>query len=151
MITYAIEPWEMYCQGMEGMWERHWLELAKDQEVIKLNVDHARYEAAQAAGQLFIAVGRAEGVVVAYWIGIINTHLHYKDVLHCFNDIYFVEKEFRKGGAGTILFQFVESQLKKRGVKKITNACKLSHDHGPLFESLGFSAIETTYTKLIGD
>lgn len=150
-VTFAVEPWSVYAQDAEKLWPVHWLELAKDQDYIPLDVDHARYEMLDSQGKLFIVVGRQAGAVVAYWIAVIQGHMHYKDTLHAFNDIYYVNPEHRNGGIGSQMFAYVEKTLRKRGVKKITNATKISHDHGPLFEAHGFTAVETVYTKIIGD
>lgn len=151
MITFAVEPWSVYAPDAEELWPRHWEELAKNRDKIPLDVDYDRYEMADATGELFIAVGREAGKVAAYWIGFIKGHLHYNGTLHAFNDIYYVAPEHRKSGVGTELFVYVERELKRRGVKKIINATKISHDHSALFESQGFHATERVFTKYIGD
>jgi GNAT superfamily N-acetyltransferase len=151
MITFMVEPWAMYAKDAAPLWPEHFKELAVDQEKIQLDVDYQRYAQMDQDGVLFIAVGRSQGEIVAYWIGFIRGHLHYNSTLHAFNDIYYVKPECRKQGAGSELFAFVEKELKKRGVKRITNSTKLSHNHGALFEAHGFKAIETVYSKYIGD
>lgn len=151
MITFSVEPWDMYAKDAEELWPEHFKELAVDQDKIDLNVDYARYVEMDRAGVLFIVVGRDAGKIVAYWLGIIRGHLHYMDTLHAFNDIYYVAPELRGKGAGHELFVFAEKELRKRGVKRITNGVKLTHDHGPLFLAHGFKPIETIYSKYLED
>jgi GNAT superfamily N-acetyltransferase len=151
MITFAVEPWEMYSKDAAPLWPEHFKELAVDQDKIDLDVDVDKYAELDKAGILFIVVGRVSGEIVAYWIGFIRGHLHYQGTLHAFNDIYYVKPEFRGKGGGSELFNFAEKELRRRGVKRITNATKISHHHGPLFEAHGFKAIETVYSKYLED
>lgn len=141
----------MYAAEAVPLWEEHWKEVAGNKDKIFLEVDYARYEQLDYTGELFIAVGRSAGKIVAYWIGFIRGHMHYVDTLHAFNDIYYVATEFRKEGVGSQMFEYVEKELKRRGVKKILNGTKLSHNHAKLFESQGFTPVETVYAKYIGD
>jgi GNAT superfamily N-acetyltransferase len=66
-------------------------------------------------------------------------------------DIFYVHPEHRGNGGGFILFEFVEKELKRRGVDRWMVGSKLHKDASFLFERLGFERIEIYYSKMLGD
>lgn len=116
MITFAVEPWSRFKLEGIPLWQKHWEEVAIHRDTIKLDVNVPQYDAQDACGALCIVVARHKGEIVAYWAGLIRTHLHYAQSLTAFTDVYFVDKAHRKNGLGQQLFQFVEKTLKARGV-----------------------------------
>lgn len=151
MITYAVESWTDAKAEMSALWIPHWNEVALNREKIPLNPDLDAYDAMEARGELHVVVARKEGAVVGYHFSIIRTHLHYKQSLNAFVDIFYVSPEQRTGRTPMRLFQFVEKTLKARGVEKIFTGTKCSLDAGPLFEFMGWTKTEVLYTKFIGD
>ena len=64
-------------------------------------------------------------------------------------DIYFLKKEYRRGRIGIDLFKFFEKEMVKLGVNRISVTTKVHLDNGVLFEYLGYSFIEKTFSKVI--
>lgn len=149
MITFHVEPWCEFKRDAAYLWPKHWEEVAVNRDKIKLDVDYAQYDAMDAQGSLCVIAARSAGAIVGYWIGVIRPHLHYASSLTAFTDIYFVDKPFRKLGAGQQLFAFVEQELRRRGVQKIFTATKLHLDHSALFKASGYSETEVVFTKLL--
>lgn len=149
MTVYAVELWADVKGEMAPMFERHWREIALNHAEVPLDIDHARYDALAAAGALHVVTARDETGLIGYHIAIISTHLHYKSTLHGITDVYYVAPEKRQGFTGIRLFQAVERELKARGVRKLFTGTKLHLDMGPLFERLGYTAVERLYSKLI--
>jgi N-acetylglutamate synthase-like GNAT family acetyltransferase len=66
-------------------------------------------------------------------------------------DIFFVHPEHRRGRNGTILFQAVEKELRRRGVQRWFVGTKLHSDASPLFKRLGFIPVEQYHSKWLGN
>lgn len=149
-VVFAVEDWFEVRSEMEPLWDRHWVEVALNKDAIKLNPDFVSYDMFAQSGMLHIVVGRKGGQIVAYHFSIVKTHLHYRQSLSGFTDIYFVLPEYRTGRTPLRLFQFVEKTLKSRGVEKLFTGTKKSLDAGRLFEFMGWVETERLYTKFIG-
>lgn len=150
MISFQVERWcSIQGSELEALLQLHWEEIALNRADIKLAVDYERYNALDASGAFHVVTVRDEGKLIGYHAAIISTHLHYKNDLMAFSDVYFLLKEYRKGRTGIKLFQFVEKALKERGVKKIIINTKKHLDMGNLFEYLGWHETETIYTKVV--
>jgi len=150
MITFAVEDWFAVRAQMAHLWPAHWEEVALNKDVIKLAPDFETYDSYARSGMLHIVVARKEGAVVGYHFSVVRPHLHYRDSLSAFTDIYYIAPEHRTGRTPLRLFQFVEKTLKARGVQKMFTGTKLSLDAGPLFEFMGWTPTEMLYTKVIG-
>jgi GNAT superfamily N-acetyltransferase len=150
-VTYQVESWATYAPDARPLWPQHWAEIALDHETIALDPDDARYEALDAAGVLHIVTMRTDpaGRLVGYWLGIVQTHLHYKSTLHAVLDVFWVHPAYRQGWAGVQLFRFVAHTLKARGVVKVVQGCKMHKDVSMIFERLGYTEIERVWSKLL--
>src|SRR5437870_914932 len=71
-----------------------------------------------ANGEVCYVALRDAGQLVGYFVGFVAPGLHYSTCLTCTLDIFWVHPEYRKGRSGIILFKAVESELKRRGVKR---------------------------------
>lgn len=149
MVTYAVEPWHSFKAESLCLWKSHWEEVAINQAEIKLAVDYAQYDALDSCGALHVLVARSAGKIVGYWLGIIRPHLHYKDSLTAFTDVYYIDPAHRRGRVGIQLFKEAEKSLKARGCQKVFTATKKHLDMGAIFRRLGYVETETVYTKLI--
>ena len=118
---------------------------------IKLSPDYGLYEHMQREGQLHIVTVRKDGEIIGYHISIVKPHLHYKESLSGFTDVFFVHPEHRRGRVGLRMFEEVEKTLKARGVEKLFGATKLHLDIGKLYERLGWVETERLFTKFIGE
>ncbi len=148
-VTFAVEPWSEFQDEAAFLWPDHWQEIALDKSQIKLAIDYNQYAQIDAHGQLHVVVARSEGQIIGYHLSIIRPHLHYRESLSAFTDVYYIAPEFRKGRTGINLFRFVERTLKQRGVQKMFTGTKLHMDMGKLFEHLGWTETERLFTKVI--
>jgi len=151
MITYHVEPWSTVQYDTRHLWNLHWQEVAMNKDKIQLDLDMATYEQYAASGALHCVIARSGGVVVGYHWSVVKPHLHYRNSLCAFTDVYFLHPDHRHGRAGIELFQAAESTLKARGVEKLFTGTKVSLDMGKIFEYLGWTETERLYTKFIGD
>jgi len=149
MITYQMEKMATAIPEMLGIFPEHWEEIALNKETIKLDISLEEYQNLEDSGKLHLVTVRDDGKLVGYYVGFVTFHMHYKSTLMGFTDIYYLQKEYRKGFTGVKLFKFVEKSMKDRGVKVMSAGMKLHHDNGKLFEFLGWKEIERTYQKVL--
>ena len=90
-----------------------------------------------------------DGQMIGYFITFVMNHLHYQTTMFGKVDVYFVHHDHRKNGVGLTLFKYHEDEMRRLGVKKLMNVCKLHKDHTPLFESLGYKKFEVVFAKLL--
>jgi len=147
--VYAVECWHDVKAEMVPLWERHWREVALNHAEVPLDVDHERYDAMADNGGLHVLTVRRNGKLIGYHIAIVSGHLHYKSTLHGITDVYWIAPECRHGVTAVRMFQAVERELKKLGVRKLFTATKLHLDQGSLFEHLGYKPVERLYAKIL--
>jgi hypothetical protein len=150
-LTFQVENWHDVKEEMSVLWPIHWEEIANDKERIKLDVWMEAYDLMSKMNQLHIVTVRNEGTIVGYHWSIVRPHLHYKNSLTAYTDIYFLLPAYRKGFTGVKLFKYVEETLKGIGVEKMYTASKTKSDKSSIFERLGWTRSEVVYTKYIGD
>jgi len=152
VTTFQRERWATFVKDAMPIFPLHYMELALDQDKVRLCLDFSRYEAADREGQLHLVTMREDGKLAGYWIGAVMLHLHYADAgPMAIVDIYFVLPEYRVGGNGAKLLLEVERTLKERGVVKIYQSCKVHSDQSGLFKALGYKPTDYVFTKFIGD
>jgi hypothetical protein len=149
MVTYQVEKFEDIYLDIQQIFDDHWEEVALDKESIKLNPDYDKYILLSKTGILHMVTAREYGKIIGYHISVIYPHIHYKDSLTCFTDIFFVVKEKRKGFTGIKLLKFMEESVKAKGVQKIYMGTKLHIDISLLLERLNYKQIEKIFTKVI--
>lgn len=148
--VYAVEDWHDLKAEMLPLLERHWREVAMNHAEVPLDIDHQRYDDLADSGALQILTVRRSGRLIGYHVAIVSGHLHYKSTLHGITDVYWIAPECRHGVTAMRMFQAVERELGRLGVRKLFTATKLHLDQGPLFERLGYRPVERLYAKLIG-
>lgn len=151
MISFNVENWSDVKQEASTLWEAHWEEVGQNKIKMKLNPDLDKLDRLNNAGMLHCVIARNDSIIVGYHASIIDTLMHYKDVLAAKGDLYWLHPDQRKGTIGIKLLKEVERTLKARGVQVIYDITKLYLDHGKIFERLGYRAIERNYSKWIGD
>lgn len=152
MITFQQEKWLDCVDEMRLIWPEHWASLALNQNEISLGVDEAKYAGGDAAGVLHLITARADGKLVGYYYGMLMSHLHYKDAgLMCYTDVYYLQPQHRRGGAGARFLVAVMESLKAQGVVKLYMSTKVHQDNGALFERLGMKCSDRIFTKMLGD
>lgn len=148
MITYAVENFSDVYEEMYPLLVAHYDELSQHREHgVALDPQVDVYRMREASGNLLMVIARDAGKIAGYFVGIVAPALHYASCLSCSPDIFFVRSEYRRGGAAAGMFQFVEQQLRQRGVKVWMVGSKHKHDVTKLFEHLDFEPFEITYAK----
>lgn len=149
MITAQVESFIEGLEELKPLLPVHWEELALNKDEVPLDPQYDKYFAAENSGGLLYVTLREQGELAGYFIGFISPGLHYKTCLTCQMDIFYVYPTFRGNGGGFTLFNFVEKELKKRGVDKIFVGSKCHKDASFLFERLGYEKADVYYQKML--
>jgi len=124
-IHIAIEPYAAAVDEMRPIFVEHWQELALYPD-IPLDPDYAVYEALDRLGQMAIYTVRSRGEMVGYAVYFIRKHHHYRGHTWALSDIVLVRNGHRNFGVGTALFDFIEDDLRKRGVDVVHTMTKVA-------------------------
>ena len=151
MVTFEVESFRERLPEFEYLLPQHYEELALNKDKVPLAPQWEIYFQFEDAGQLLFVTAREAGEIIGYFIGFVKPGLHYKTCLTCQMDIFYIRKDKRGGRLGIKLFQFVEKELKRRGVQRWFVGSKLHKDASSLFTYLGFDPVETYFTKWLGD
>lgn len=150
-ITYQQESLVTCKDDAASLLEQHWEEIALNKQTILLNPDWETYYDLEDAGFLKVFTARSEGKLVGYFVVICKNHLHYKDHVFAFNDVLYLQKEYRKGFTGAKLMKFAEKCLKEDGVSVVVVNTKRHKPFDILLSWLGYNHVENVYTKLLRD
>lgn len=149
MITFQQETFKSLRTELEPILPIHWKELGLDHEDCPLDPDFDMYQEHEDSGVLHICTARKDNALIGYFVTFIVPHIHYKSTIFGKVDVYYVHPDFRTNGVGAQLFRFHEQEMRRLGVKKLLNMCKVHQDHGPLFKALGYTHIEHIFSKLL--
>ncbi len=149
-VTFQRETLAQSLADILGMTEEHWRALARNKDIIPLDVDVAVYEAMEKANSLMILTVRDDGRLIGYSVYIVRPHPHYRTTKWALSDLFWITPKKRGAGVGKRMFEAAEMELRKMGVVVMNTYHKLAHpEAGPLLESLGHEPIEMTYQKVI--
>lgn len=149
MITYQQESLVTTKADIIPLLEKHWEEVALNKEKIKLNPDWDAYANLEDAGILKIFTARDDRKLLGYFVVFVKSHIHYKDHLFCYNDVIFVDEEYRKGFTSPRLIKFAEKCLKADGVEVMIVNTKRHKPFDSLLVWLGYKHIENLYSKVL--
>lgn len=149
MLTAQLESAKECLDEIQWLFPLHWKELALNQEKIPLDPRYDEYLRREETGELVFASIRSDGEIVGYFVGFTGISLHYKSMMACTPDIFYVHPDRRGLAAGTMLFDFVKTELKRRGVKYWIVGDKNHKTAGAFFEKLGFNKIENYYAMML--
>lgn len=150
MITFAIESFSDVYGELKPLLEKHYAEISTHKDHgVPLKPQVAVYEAREADGSLLMAIGREAGEIVAYFVCFVSPGLHYETCLTCSPDIFYVEPTARGMAIGSDMFDFVEGELRRRGVMRWAAGYKVQYSEAArvLFRKKGFEPVEVIEEK----
>lgn len=127
----------------------HWEELGLSHDLKPLDPLYDRYIQLEKQGCFHIFTMRADGELIGYNLSFLHYHLHYGSTYTALNDIYYVKKEYRRGGLGLAFFKDWELVMKDLGVKQLIQATKMHSDNSKMFEYLGYTHSDQVFVKMI--
>lgn len=146
-MLFQVEDWANCIDEMKELFPMHWNEVADKR--IPLDVWYEAYD--EMRDQMHVVTVRDAGKLVGYFWAVVRPHLHYKQSLTAYTDIYFLHPLYRKGWNGFRLIKYAVASLKARGVQRIYIASKKKLDMSLIFERLNFTQSEVVYTLVTGE
>lgn len=145
-IKVALESYVAVIDEMRPILAEHWEELATYSD-IPLDPDYAAYEDIDKKGLLAVYTVRVKGELVGYSVYFVRRHLHYQGHVFATNDIILVRKPYRNYGVGTALFDFIEDDLRAKGVNVIFTSAKSTHPElATLLETRGHQEVSRGFS-----
>lgn len=117
MITIRESSVDEMLANANEMFEEHWQEVALNKHVMVLNPCVVKYQALEQAGKIMILSAWDDDELAGYSVCIIDNHLHYSDLVVCYNDLLFVSKKYRASKLGIRLIRETEQEGARRGAK----------------------------------
>jgi GNAT superfamily N-acetyltransferase len=133
--------------ALPDLLHEHWLELAKNKDLMVLSPNLELYEVLESTGHLVTFIAKLDGVVVGYVINVIDYHPHYSKLLCSQNDLLFVAKEHRRSSVGGRLVRAMEQESAKRGAKFLTWHAKENTELSEYLPHTGCKVQEIIYSK----
>jgi len=148
-ITYQVENYEEIIESAKPLFEKHYREIARNQEKIKLNPDYDLYKKMEDKDGLHIVTVRGDGKLIGYFVSFLAPHPHYQDHVMASNDIFYIDPIHRKGSVGSRMVKFALKSLKERGVSVVHTHTKIEHDISSFLERIGGKKIEYVHEFLL--
>ena len=148
-LRYKLENWFDCKEQMEWLFPMHWKEVALYQDDIDLDLWFDKYDAGAESGEFHVITVRDDDKIVGYYWFMIRFHLHYKNSLTAYTDMFYLHPSYRKGFNGLKLFKKFEEEAKKLGAERLISSCKLSLDLSKIFEKMNWDKTELIFQKLV--
>jgi Acetyltransferase (GNAT) family len=150
--TLTWEPLSVLLDdGLNGLIEEHWEEVAVHKAEMPLAVDWERYHRLEDMHILKVLGARQNETLIGYSAFFDLPHLHYGTTPHAACDAIYVLKRHRLSGAGIGLIDQAERDFTAPGEwRRITY-----HDRcgiellGPVLRKRGYVATDVTYSKMV--
>lgn len=144
---FNVEPFSSVYPEASELLRLHWEEVAPYKDLLTLNPDMQMYRTLEEQGRIVVVTARRLGELIGYVVMMLHAHHHYSHVLTATEDIHFLHPDHRKGSLGLRLIAAAEAEMAARGVRVMTLRTKVTHNHGLLFERLGYQPQDIVYTK----
>lgn len=150
-LVFAVEAYLPAVEELRVLHAELWAEKARDHDAIPLDMNYQAYEDFAVLGALHLVTARHDGKLVGYHLSVIHPHLHYKTILTCYTDLFYLRKDFRTGLTGYKMLKFFRDSVKERGAKLVYMGHSLTTDLGAVLGRLGFEPIECAYKLMNND
>ena len=145
IVGYDLESYEDVRAEIAPLVLNHYHEVVVYPD-IKLNVDEEMYQKIDEAGGLRLFTARnTAGDLIGYCIFFVRHHLHYMDSFQAFQDVLFIQKEYR--GFGKKFIKWCDERLSEEKVQVVFHGVKAAHNYGSLLEDVGYKLSDLLYSR----
>ncbi|MDE1971166.1 MAG: GNAT family N-acetyltransferase [Patescibacteria group bacterium] len=148
-IRFVEESLRDKFEKHKDLFTAHYLELATNQDIQKLDPDLERYYLMEDAGvmvSIFMYLGER---VIGYSLNVLSAHLHYKGLGFAQNDVLYVDPAFRNGKAGLLLIAQTEMACREKGADIMHWHAKPNTPLDSLLPRIGYMVQDIAYTKVL--
>jgi ribosomal protein S18 acetylase RimI-like enzyme len=125
----------------------HYEEVASFKSTLKLDPDWREYDRMLKKDEMVLIRAKDGIQTVGYMIVVVKPHLHYKQVKVATDDLHYLHPAYRNLGAGKAMLQIAEKIAIERGAVFVTLRSKAAHNHGYIFEGMGYVLTDLLYVK----
>lgn len=147
MIDICVESVTDNMNIVGDLLELHWEEVAQNKSLMVLKPDYEKYRQIEAMGKMFGVFAYYEGSIVGYSVNIIDTHLHYSDLISCSNDVLFLDPVFRDTPLGLRLKKATEVEAKARGARLMLWHAKENSPFAAILAKQKYNVQDIIYSK----
>ena len=151
MITAAIENYRDCIEELKPMFAEHHKVLGLYQDKMPLAPRYDLYNQRNNNGELVMPILRKDGRIIGYWPTFIAPGMHYRTTLTATMDILWVHPDHRGDHGGLLLYNCLDQELRRRGVKLWWVGSKNHKEIETFYEMLGFEKKEAYFAKWIGE
>lgn len=149
-VTFKIEPYFDVWPEFLPLIEQHYDEIALNKDHAKLAPCWDRYATLAKEGTLHVVTARETGgKLVGYIVSMVMPHLHYREMLTAYVDIFYMRRDERAGLNGIRMFRFFEKEMRHRGVKLLFSGTKLKLNLTRMFEFLEWKQSDILFQKVL--
>lgn len=146
-LNLVVESVTDNLDAIGGLLQLHWEEVAKNKHLMVLKPDYEKYKTLDKMGKLLGIFAYYDESIVGYSVNIIDTHLHYKELVVCNNDVLFLDQSFRDTPLGLRLKKKTEEEAKARGAHMITWHAKEGSSLDLILQRQKYSVQDIIYSK----
>lgn len=144
---YEIKDEPFSLEKVSHLLKNHWLESAKNKDLMVLSPDGAKFKMLELQGSLFCLYAYCDDKVIGYSANIVNTHLHYSDLMVCYNDVLFIDQDHRGSSIGLKLIKETEKVAVERGAEVMLWHAKEDTALAGILPRLGCNVHEKIFSK----
>lgn len=149
MIAARVESFTERLEELQPLLAAHWEKLAEDRDSVSLAPQYDAYLKLDAAGRIVFVTLRDDGILVGYWVALIQPGFHYKHCLEAHMDVWNVLPAYESGTGILILMREVEREYKRRGVQRAFAGEKLQRPCGRLYKAFGYRPVQVVHSKMM--
>ncbi len=149
MIEYKVESYADILEEFKLLIPEFVKEVDVYPEEPELDMNHSELIDMDVMGIMQTVTARKSGKLVGIHVAIVRPDLYYQHIITAFVIFYYMKLECRGGGNGTKMFEFAEERFKEAKAGRIFMSRKIYIPNEKMFDHLGFTHIEDSYTKAI--
>lgn len=147
-MIFQLEPLRVIWDDVMKLAAEHWKETEQYQQY-PLNPDKARYLEYNDSGYHRQYTARNDMAQLVGHAGMYVSNSMHTGIMIATEDTWFLLKAYRKGSNALRLLKFVETDLKRLGVKEIHMTAKLTNKSGRIMEARGYEHVANEYLKVL--
>lgn len=136
-------------EKFEELFVEHWDEIAKNKEVMVLKPDYEKYKYLEELGVMRTLVAYDSDEIVGYSVNFVQNHLHYSDLITCYNDIVYLRKDKRNSPLGLRLIRATEKFAKEIGAHMLLWHVKEGSSISKILPKIDYGVQDIVYSKAI--
>lgn len=149
-LRILFETWKDAGREITELMARaHAPEVSQFQEHMHVSLDQEHHHALDRLGILDVLTVRDDGRLVGYHVAARMDNPHFHGVRGAFVLHYFLESAYRGHGVGSRMFRVAEQALVASGIECVWSGAKTHLPYARLYEHLGWTPVEMTYSKWI--